>query len=280
MSDALALLQEHQQQPRNLGKIVGCDAVGDVGSIVVGDALRMFLTIKDDVIEAAKFQVFGANNMIAAASVLTEMLPGKTISEARRLLPRHICSELNDLHRYELPAQVWALDALNIALDSYQGLDTPRDEDLQALVCRCHGVTEEQIRNAITEDACDDVDKIAALTFAGTGCGSCKVDVQKVLDDVIKPTQPSTVGGSAAPQLGRIPTMHKVNAVITQEFEAEIAEMASQIELWDIAGDQVVIKLTGPLRDAGTDCEQMLDRLQRRIQDEVAPQLSIILAEN
>ena len=281
MSAALELLQEHKQQPKNLGKIVGCDAVGDVGSIVVGDALRFFLKIADNKISEAKFQVFGAADMVAAASVLSELVVGKSIEEARRLRPRHICEALGGLSRYELPGQIWALDALAVALNSYQGLDTTHDDDLEALVCRCHGVTEQQIRDAISEDSCDEVDKVAAMTFATTGCASCKVDVQKIIDDVLQPQQKTSVGGQGAgPQVGRIPMMKKINAVMAQEFIPELSTLQSQMELWDLTSDQVIIKLTGALEAAGEARDQFLDRFQRRIQDEVAAHLRVVVAAN
>ena len=281
MPSPLELLQEHKQQPKNLGKIVGCDAVGDVGSIVVGDALRFFLRIEGDTITEAKFQVFGAADMISAASVLSELVVGKSIAEARRLRARHICEHLGGLPRFELPGQVWALDALNVALDAHQGFDTPYDDDLDALVCRCHGVSEQQIRDAISEDSCDDIDKVAAMTFATTGCASCKVDVQKILDDVLQPEQKSSVGGQAAgPQVGRIPMMHKINTLVAQEFAPELSELQSQVELWDLTTEQVIIKLTGAIEDAGDARDQFLDRFQRRIQDEVASHLQVIVAAN
>ncbi len=277
---ALEQLEDHRQHPRHLGKLVGCDAVGDVGSIVVGDALRFFLNIKDDTIVEAKFQVFGAADMISSASILCEMLPGKSISDARRLQPRHICKHLGDLDRYQLPAQIWALDALQVALDSYQGLETPRDEDMDALVCRCHGVTEQQIRDAISEDQCSTVEEVSAMTFATTGCGSCRVDVQKILDDVLQPKGGATTDAAAAPSglAGRIPLMRKINALVEQEFGPELQERSSRIELWDLAGDQVIVKLNGDICDDEQQCEQIIDRLQRRVQDDVEARLRIVVA--
>ncbi len=267
---ALEQLEEHKQKPQHLGKLIGCDAVGDVGSIVVGDALRFFINVKEEVISEARFQVFGAAEMIAAASVLCEMLPGKTVQEARRLRPQHICDHLGGLDRYQLPPQVWALDAMNVALDMYQGFETPLDDDLESLVCRCHGVSERQIRDAIEEDQCDDIDKIGGMTFAGTGCGTCKADIQKILDDVLKPESPTPTADASSGLQGRIPLMRKINTIVSGEF----ADLS--IELWDFAGDQVIIKIHTEL--SPEEREQARDRIQRRIQDEVQPQLQVVLA--
>lgn len=265
-------LEEHRQHPRHLGKLVGCDAVGDVGSIVVGDALRFFLSIDDDTVREAQFQVFGAADMIPAASVLCDMLPGKTVQEARRLQPEHICQHLGGLDRYELTAQIWALDAMHVALDTYQGLDTPVDEELDALVCRCHGVSETQLREAITEDGCDSIDKLSAMTFAGSGCGSCKTDMQRILDDVLKPDEPTTTAPQGSIE-GRIPLMKKINTIVAREFEA------CGFELWDLAGEQVIIKFIEGGLDEGDDPTPLAGRLQQRIQDEIDPRLQVLIAD-
>ena len=57
-------LAQHQREPQHLGKLVKADSVGDVGSIVVGDALRFYFSVENDTIQAAQFQVFGASGQI------------------------------------------------------------------------------------------------------------------------------------------------------------------------------------------------------------------------
>ena len=39
------LLEDHARRPRNVGKLLNATAVGDVGSIVVGDALRFYIQV-------------------------------------------------------------------------------------------------------------------------------------------------------------------------------------------------------------------------------------------
>lgn len=293
---ALELLTEHRESPRHMGKIIGCDTVGDVGSIVVGDALRIFLNIEGakkgeglegaERIAEAKFQAFGAQDMLATASMLCDILPGKTLAEARRLTAQDLCMAFgspervdspgpaHSLERMELPAQIWALEALQVALDQYQGLDTVIDEELKALVCRCQGVSEEQVREAISEDGCRDVEQVTAMTFAGSTCGSCTLDIQRILDDVLKP-QDSGAPAAAQKLGGRIPMMRQITEILAQEFTADLQEQGSGVELWDMTGDIVQVKVSGAVSDDAAATEQLLKRIQMRLQDDVAPQLQL-----
>ncbi len=70
--------------PKNAGEIKNPDAVGEVGNIVCGDALKLTLKIDKETnkIIDAKFQTFGCASAIASSSALTELIKGKTIDEA------------------------------------------------------------------------------------------------------------------------------------------------------------------------------------------------------
>jgi len=86
MSDTNDKLEEAMRNPQNLGEMDGADAVGTVGSPDCGDMLRMWVKFKEEdgkqVIDKATFQSFGCQTAIAVASVATEMIKGKTATEA------------------------------------------------------------------------------------------------------------------------------------------------------------------------------------------------------
>ena len=90
-------LMEHFMNPRNVGELTDADGVGDVGNPLCGDIVRLFLKIKNDRIEKATFKTFGCRAAIATSSILTEMLPNRSIHDALQITEKDMLRQLGDL---------------------------------------------------------------------------------------------------------------------------------------------------------------------------------------
>ena len=73
-------IKEHFRNPRNTGEIENPEGMGAVDNPICGDTTKLFLRIKDGVVEDAKFLSFGCAVTIASASVFTQKIKGKEIS--------------------------------------------------------------------------------------------------------------------------------------------------------------------------------------------------------
>jgi len=107
---------EHLDNPRNVGEMADATAHGVATNPVCGDLLHLYLKLADGRIHAASFQVEGCPPSIAAGSLLTELLPGKTVAEARALKAKDISAALGGLPRNKEHCAVLAVDALRAAL--------------------------------------------------------------------------------------------------------------------------------------------------------------------
>jgi nitrogen fixation protein NifU and related proteins len=88
---------EHFKSPHNTGDLLDASATIDVSNPVCGDVLRLGVRVANGRIEAARFKAQGCVAAIAASSVLTDLLIGKSIDEARRITPQQISDALGGL---------------------------------------------------------------------------------------------------------------------------------------------------------------------------------------
>ena len=76
-------VHEHFLRPHNAGPMEDANAIGEVGSLACGDALKLYLKINDEgIIEKASFETFGCASAIASSSVLTDMVKGMKAEDA------------------------------------------------------------------------------------------------------------------------------------------------------------------------------------------------------
>ena len=120
------IVMDHFMHPRNVGEIPDADGVGQVGNAKCGDIMKMYLKIKDGVIEDVKFETFGCGSAIASSSMATEMIKGKPISEALELSNKAVVEALDGLPPVKVHCSVLAEQAIKAAVADYyrsQGID-------------------------------------------------------------------------------------------------------------------------------------------------------------
>ena len=93
-------VMDHFRNPRNVGVIEDADGVGEVGNAKCGDIMKMYLKIKDGIIDDVKFETFGCGSAIASSSMATEMIKGKPVSEALQLSNKSVAEALDGLPAY------------------------------------------------------------------------------------------------------------------------------------------------------------------------------------
>lgn len=90
MDDLRELYQEvildHGKHPRNYGTIAGYNHTAHGHNPMCGDTLVLYLKTDDDnVIRDVSFKGQGCAISVASASLMTEILKGKTVAEAEKL---------------------------------------------------------------------------------------------------------------------------------------------------------------------------------------------------
>lgn len=112
-------VMDHFKNPRNVGEIPDADGVGEVGNAKCGDIMKIYLKIKDDVVEDVKFETFGCGSAIASSSMATEMIKGKPLSEALALSNKAVAEALDGLPAHKMHCSVLAEEAIKAAVKDY-----------------------------------------------------------------------------------------------------------------------------------------------------------------
>ena len=113
-------VMEHFRNPRNVGEIEDADGIGEMGNPACGDIMKIYLKVKDDVIEDVKFQTFGCGSAIATSSMVTEMVMGKTLEEAENVSNKAVAEALDGLPPTKMHCSNLAADALHDAIRDYR----------------------------------------------------------------------------------------------------------------------------------------------------------------
>ena len=115
---------EHYEKPRNVGSLDSADdnvGTGLVGAPECGDVMKLQIKVDDEtgIIEDAKFKTFGCGSAIAASSLATEWVRGRTVNEAMELSNTEIVEELS-LPPVKIHCSVLAEDAIKAAINDYK----------------------------------------------------------------------------------------------------------------------------------------------------------------
>lgn len=113
-------VMDHFMNPRNVGEIENADGVGEVGNAKCGDIMRIYLDVEGDVIKDVKFKTFGCGAAVATSSMVTEMVKGKTLDEARAITNAAVAEALDGLPPAKMHCSNLAADALHEAIKDYQ----------------------------------------------------------------------------------------------------------------------------------------------------------------
>tara|TARA_B100000131_G_scaffold6946_1_gene7208 strand:- start:769 stop:1158 length:390 start_codon:yes stop_codon:yes gene_type:complete len=114
---------DHYERPRNVGALDNRDnsvGTGLVGAPECGDVMKLQIKVDDDgKIEDAKFKTFGCGSAIAASSLATDWVMGRTIDEAEKVSNVEIVEELS-LPPVKIHCSVLAEDAIKAAINDYR----------------------------------------------------------------------------------------------------------------------------------------------------------------
>ena len=283
MWDYTEKVKEYFLHPKNVGVIDNPDAVGDVGSISCGDALKLMLKIEEgsEKILDAKFQTFGCGSAIASSSVLTEMIIGKTIPEAESITNQDIADFLGGLPKEKMHCSVMGKEALDAAIADYRGIDLKHIEEEEGpLVCQCFGIHEKFIEKTVMENDLRTVEDVTNYTKAGGGCQTCHPAIEDIIEKVWK------VKGQQVhvkeeiprkkPSMTNLQKISLISETIEKEIRPALKQDGGDVELIDIDGNEVIVALRGQCSSC-VSSYYTVESIEEKLREMVSPDIVIQL---
>lgn len=276
MWDYTDRVKEYFFEPKNAGVLSDANAIGEVGAIACGDALKLMLKVDPGTerIENAKFQTFGCGSAIASSSALTELVIGKTLDEALKLTNADIADFLGGLPPEKMHCSVMGYEALQAAVANYRGEEWADDHEEGALICKCFGVDEGMLETAIRVNKLTTLEMVTFYTKAGGSCATCLEAIEgvlarsneKMVAEGIIPAEAAFVAGQVEvsgvirkPQAAKAPAPVSDDFVPLDIFNEEIRAAAPQPKLTTFQRikliEDVIEEVRPALQRDGGDCE-------------------------
>ena len=261
-------VKDHFLNPRNVGVVENADGIGEVGSLACGDALKLSFKLgPDKKIEDVKFQTFGCASAIASSSILTEMLKGMTLEEAEKVSNEDIAEALGGLPKEKMHCSVMGRDALEKAISHYRGQEAKKVDG--EIVCECFGVTDKEIHRVVKEHNLSSIEDVTNYVKAGGGCQKCHGKIQEILDSYKGDVKPK----SAA--MTNIRKIQLIQETLEREIRPALKQDGGDIELVDVDGDKVLVRLQGRCSTCQVSQVTLKDYVEAKLRELVVSTLVV-----
>jgi NifU-like protein len=277
-------VKEHFFQPRNAGPLADANAVGDVGSISCGDALRLMLKVdpETETIEEAHFQTFGCGSAIASSSALTEIIKGMKLDDALKVSNQDIADYLDGLPPEKMHCSVMGREALQAAIANYRGEEWRDDHEEGALICKCFAIDAVMIEDTVRANNLSSVEDVINYTKAGGGCASCHEGIEEILAKVLEERGETFKAvpvkiNKDAPNPGRLTNLERIRRIeaVLESVRPQLQRDHGDIELVDVDGKTVYVSMTGAC--AGCQMEALtLQGVQQKLMEELGELIKLV----
>ncbi len=182
------------KNPKNVGKLKGANAIGQVGNVACGDIMKIYLKINEnEVIEDASFETFGCAAAIVSSSIATELIKGWTVEQALNFDNDLIIKEVGELPVHKIHCSVLAKEAIEDAIAKYrkkQARDAKNPKKVEKPSAKnsvkSKAVSTEKVEETKTEKTADIKANIESLNSSLNLLKKAKAEKEVKSVDVIK----------------------------------------------------------------------------------------------
>ena len=267
-------VKDHFFHPRNARVVDNANAVGDVGSLSCGDALRLMLRVDPhtEIIEEAGFQTFGCGSAIASSSALTELIIGHTLTEAGQISNQQIADYLDGLPPEKMHCSVMGQEALRAAIAHFRGESLEEEHEEGKLICKCFGVDEGHIRRAVVNNGLTTLEEVINYTKAGGGCTACHEKIELALAAILAQQPPAPLPAETAHDAQWQSVVDTIN-----ELRPHIQADGGDMTLVSVTPRQITVSLSGSCSGCMMT-DMTLAWLQQKLMERTGSYMDVVAA--
>jgi len=168
-------------------------------------------------------------------------------------------------------------EALEAAIENYQGGGKKKRELEGNVVCTCFGVTDKEIERVIRDNNLTTVEQVTNYSKAGGGCGGCKGEIEKIIQrvqgDKIKQVPVSVP--RRGERLTNIQKIQLIQQTINEQIRPPLRADGGDIELVDVEGNKVVVAFRGMCAQCKLADVTMKDVVEAKLREFVSKDLYV-----
>jgi NifU-like protein len=160
-------------------------------------------------------------------------------------------------------------DALDDAISNYTGIKKEEPDD--KIICKCFDVKESHLKEQILKNNLDTLEKIQNYTKACSGCQHCKDDIEELMIKTLH------LEKQKAPQkpLTKTQQILKVNKVLENYISDELRKDGGDIELIDVEGNKVFVKLQGACKACPSSGATLKNFVERTLREHLSKDIEV-----
>ncbi len=202
------------------------------------------------------------------------MVKGMTVEDALKITNKDITNSLGGLPKQKMHCSVMGQEALEAAIRNWKGEPAQSHAHEEGkLVCKCFGVTDAQIIQAIRENNLKTVQEVTDYTKAGGACGECLDEIAEILAHELNQAQVEEI--KPKKRMTNVQRMQKVLKVIEEEIQPLLAADGGDIELIDVDGKRVQVALRGRCSQCRSSEVTIRNLVEKKLREHVEPDLVV-----
>jgi NifU-like protein len=165
---------------------------------------------------------------------------------------------------------VMGREALEKAIAAYRGEAEKQIEG--NIVCECFGVTDIQIERTVRENKLATIEDVTDYIKAGGGCQKCHEQIQQIIDDVYGREHQTP---RKEKKLTNIQKIKLIEETLDREIKPSLKQDGGDIELVDVDGDTVLVRLCGACSTCQISQVTLKDYVEKKLRELVTPELVV-----